>query len=93
MSLNLEQLDVLNQEQIRLLSDLKTGIACLKQIHNLRKEERDTARYQADRLREAILDAVTRMQRARDILTDYNPRPECNWDMLDTESLKKFLKM
>jgi hypothetical protein len=32
--------------------------------------------------------AIERMDRARNILTDGNPRPECNWGMLDTSDLK-----
>jgi len=38
-------------------------------------------------LREALIDAEKRMTRARRILTDNNPRPECNWGMLDTSSV------
>lgn len=32
--------------------------------------------------------AIERMNRARGILTGNNPRPECNWGMLDTSDLK-----
>lgn len=32
--------------------------------------------------------AIERMDRARMILTDGNPRPECNWGMLDTSDLR-----
>jgi len=32
--------------------------------------------------------ALLRMDRARNILTDGNPRPECNWGMLDTRGLR-----
>ena len=38
-------------------------------------------------LRKALVDAEARMTRARMILTDKNPRPECNWGMLDTTSV------
>lgn len=36
-------------------------------------------------------DAATRMERARGILTDNNPRHECNWGMLDTVEIRAFL--
>ncbi len=42
-------------------------------------------------LREALVGACTRMERARDILTDSNPRPECNWGLLDTKALRAAL--
>jgi hypothetical protein len=32
--------------------------------------------------------ALARMDRARDILTDGRPRPECNWGLLATEDIK-----
>ena len=32
--------------------------------------------------------ALERMDRARYILTDGNPRPECEWNMLNTADLK-----
>jgi hypothetical protein len=36
----------------------------------------------------SLIKACARMDRARGILTDDNPRPECNWGMLDTSDLK-----
>ncbi len=40
----------------------------------------------------ALLESVLeRMDRARRILTDNNPRPECNWGMLDTEDIRAAL--
>ena len=36
------------------------------------------------RLTDLLEDAWERMDRARNILTDDNPRPECNWGILDT---------
>lgn len=38
-----------------------------------------------ERVRELLEDAWKRMDRARDLLTDGNPRYECNWGMLDTK--------
>ena len=38
-----------------------------------------------DALREKVSQLMDRMDRARAILTDNNPRPECNWGMLDTK--------
>jgi hypothetical protein len=35
-----------------------------------------------------LSEALDRMDRARSILTDDNPRPECNWGMLDTSDLR-----
>lgn len=32
--------------------------------------------------------AIARMDRARNILTNGNPTPECNWGMLDTTDLR-----
>jgi hypothetical protein len=40
---------------------------------------------------EALHDAWDRMDRARAILTDSNPRPECNWAMLDTSAARAAL--
>lgn len=40
-----------------------------------------------ERLRAALTTACERMDRARGILTGENPRPECNWGMLDTSDL------
>ena len=37
--------------------------------------------------------AIERMDRARMILTDGNPRPECNWGMLDTSDLRSNVKL
>lgn len=42
-------------------------------------------------LREAAQAAMERMERARNVLTDGNPRPECNWAMLDTTELRAAL--
>jgi hypothetical protein len=41
--------------------------------------------------RKALEAALERMDRARAILTDNNPRPECNWGMLDTSDLRAAL--
>ena len=38
---------------------------------------------------EVMKDAANRMDRARAILTDNNPRPDCNWGMLDTTALRQ----
>lgn len=42
-------------------------------------------------LEAALQDAVTRMDRTRDILTDGKPTPQCNWGMLDTNTLRAAL--
>lgn len=39
-----------------------------------------------------IIEALERMDRARHILTDGNPRPECNWGMLDTADLRAMIE-
>ena len=39
----------------------------------------------------ALEDCCIRMERARNILTDGNPRNECNWRMLDTFSARAAL--
>ena len=39
----------------------------------------------------ALEDCCIRMERARNILTDGNPRNECNWGMLDTFSARAAL--
>jgi hypothetical protein len=41
--------------------------------------------------REVLEQALERMDRARDILTNGNPRPECNWGLLDTAELRQAL--
>lgn len=46
--------------------------------------EQQKVEAERNRLRTTLEDAWTRMDRARNILTDGNPRPECNWGMLDT---------
>ena len=38
-------------------------------------------------LLEALKDAAARMSTARNLLTDGNPRPECNWGMLNASDL------
>ena len=43
-------------------------------------------------LREALQDASNHMDRARNILTDGKPTPECNWGMLATESARAALE-
>lgn len=42
---------------------------------------------QPARVVEALRDAIERMDRARMILTDGQPRPDCNWGMLNTADL------
>ncbi len=39
-------------------------------------------------LEAALNNALERMDRARAILTDDNPRPACNWGMLDTSDIR-----
>lgn len=43
-------------------------------------------------LEDALRGALDHMDRARDILTDGKPRPECNWGMLATESAREALR-
>ena len=43
-------------------------------------------------LEDALRGALDHMDRARDILTDGKPRPECNWGMLATESARAALE-
>ena len=43
-------------------------------------------------LEDALKDALVRMDRARGILTDGKPRPECNWGMLATEAARAALE-
>lgn len=38
------------------------------------------------------LEAITRMDKARDVLTDGYPRPDCNWGMLDASDLRRRLE-
>ena len=82
------------------------AVTKLRQFHSTTpvwaKEDRavllasaDTIEAQAERirvLREALQDALDRMDRARNILTDGKPRPECNWGMLATEQLRPILE-
>lgn len=42
-------------------------------------------------LEATLQDCVTRMDRARDILTDGKPTPQCHWGMLDTNSARAIL--
>ena len=44
-----------------------------------------------DTTREALKQAIARMDRARRILTDGNPTPNCNWGMLDAADLREAL--
>lgn len=41
-----------------------------------------------ERTQQLLAIAMERMDRARNILTNGNPRPECNWGMLDTTDLR-----
>jgi hypothetical protein len=56
-------------------------------LHIAAKEHLRAIDASHQRLKEALEDAKARMDRARDILTDGKPRPECNWGMLDTNNL------
>lgn len=42
-------------------------------------------------VRAMLHNAMDRMDRARNLLTDGNPRPDCNWGMLDASDLRKAL--
>jgi hypothetical protein len=46
---------------------------------------------EATEQRQALAEAIRRMDLARDILTDGNPRPDCNWGLLATEDLRAAL--
>ena len=64
-----------------------------KRHENMRKNrEREQRRYlklevENKLMREALDEAIERMDRARGILTNGAPTPECNWGMLDTADL------
>lgn len=45
-----------------------------------------------ERTQQLLATAMERMDRARNILTNGNPRPECNWGMLDTTDLRSNAK-
>jgi hypothetical protein len=46
------------------------------------------ARAEIERLTNSLSTTCERMDRARGILTNDNPRPECNWGMLDSSDLQ-----
>ena len=50
--------------------------------------DRSEAEAEIARLREALEKAMTRMDRARDWLTDGKPTPLCNWGVLDAGDLR-----
>lgn len=41
------------------------------------------------RIKHTLETAIASMDKTRNILTSNNPRPECNWGMLDTAALKR----
>jgi hypothetical protein len=47
-----------------------------------------TAPQAEPNLRALLNDALDRMDRARHVLTNGNPRPECNWGVLDTSAAR-----
>lgn len=55
------------------------------------KKERNQARDNFEAMKQALEDAALRMQRARDILTNCKPTPDCNWGVLDTSNLRQVL--
>lgn len=68
-------------------SDEKAELASIRwAINEIRSRAPPRAEAVSDeRVRELLEDAWKRMDRARDLLTDGNPRYECNWGMLDTK--------
>lgn len=46
-----------------------------------------------ERTQQLLAIAMERMDRARNILTNGNPRPECNWGMLDTTDLRSNVEL
>jgi hypothetical protein len=55
------------------------------------KAANKTLTAERDALYKALKDATIRMDRARDILTDGKPTPQCNWGVLDTYPQHKAL--
>jgi hypothetical protein len=66
-------------------------IRCAKEFYRLFLSHTHPAAAQPSRA-EVLEEALTRMDRARNVLTDGNPRPECNWGMLDTSDLRAKLE-
>lgn len=68
--------------------------ALLLDAHRLQMEAEaraNKAELAAELLKALLVDAATRMERARNVLTGGNPRPDCNWAMLDTEKIRAAL--
>jgi hypothetical protein len=84
--LTVEQIEL----TIRALNNELTGFRGWGWLEFARAIERLSAARVAE-LEAALLDCVTRMDRARDILTDGKPTPQCNWGMLDTNSARAIL--
>ena len=89
-SANASDVDAARDTLTEMLGDMRNS------IYEFRKR-RDRAAVQAAQpeavglIRAMLHNAMDRMDRARNLLTDGNPRPECNWGMLDTSDLRKAL--
>jgi hypothetical protein len=58
-----------------------------RELQSLRNIGEWEAADEIEELRAALTAACDRMDRARGILTNDNPRPDCNWGMLDASDL------
>jgi hypothetical protein len=59
-----------------------------RELQSLRNIGEWEAADEIEKLRAALTAACDRMDRARGILTNDNPRPDCNWGMLDARDLR-----
>jgi hypothetical protein len=70
-------------KQMKLIGELEAYIA----EKSVPLDWYEKAQAENERLRNKFTNAVTRMDRARHILTDGKPTPGNNWGMLDTSDL------
>ena len=78
-----ESMDWYTSDQMRAYSDAECA-PLMDEIETLSKDG-SALTAQVKVLEDALRNALDCMDRARSILTDGKPRPECNWAMLATE--------
>ena len=82
----------LRAENERLREAIGAAIANIKVVEIERGKVIDAAYAQIKRLQSSLETAWSQMDRARMVLTNNNPRPDCFWGMLNTADLREALQ-
>lgn len=72
----------------RLIDALERALAEIEALKSTLIGDIAGLRTERDDIHANLEKALARMDRARDILTDGYPRPDCNWGILDTSDLR-----